>query len=53
VDLRGQTVLHLKKQPAVFEGKFLLTKRGDFNEAEENLLLSSLIMSIMLERSRG
>lgn len=53
VDLRGQTVLHLQKQPAVFEGKFLLTKRGDFNEAEENLLMTSIIMALMLERSRG
>ena len=53
VDLNGQTVLHLKKQPAVFEGKFILTKRGDFNEAQENLLLTSIIMTMMLERSRG
>ena len=53
VDLNGQTVLHLKKQPAVFEGKFVLSKRGDFNEAQEQLLLTSLIMTMMLERSRG
>jgi uncharacterized protein YxjI len=53
VDLGGQTVLHLKKQPAVFEGKFTLTKRGEFNEAQENLLLTSLIMMLLLERSRG
>jgi hypothetical protein len=53
VDLNGQTVLHLKKQPAVFEGRFTLTKRGDFNEAQENLLLTSIIMALMLERSRG
>jgi uncharacterized protein YxjI len=53
VDLNGQNVLHLKKQPAVFEGKFTLTKRGEFNEAQERLLLTSLIMMLMLERSRG
>jgi hypothetical protein len=53
VDLQGQTVLHLKKQPAVFEGKFTLTKQGEFDEAQERLLLTSLIMMLMLERSRG
>jgi uncharacterized protein YxjI len=53
VDLRGQTVLYLKKQPAVFEGKFTLEKRGNFSDAEEGLLLSSIIMMLMLERSRG
>jgi uncharacterized protein YxjI len=53
VDLRGQTVLYLKKQPAFFEGKFLLTQRGPFSEAEEKLLLTSIIMALMLERQRG
>jgi hypothetical protein len=53
IELRGQTVLYLKKQPAVFEGKFTLDKRGDFSQAEEGLLLSSLMMMMMLERSRG
>jgi hypothetical protein len=53
VDVRGQTVLYLKKQPAFFESKFTLDKRGSFSEAEEALLLPSIIMMLMLERSRG
>ena len=53
VDLRGQTVLYLKKQPAVFEGKFRLEKRGEFSANDESLLLPSVIMMLMLERSRG
>jgi hypothetical protein len=53
VDLRGQTVLYLKKQPAFFEAKFTLDKRGDFSDADEKLLLPSLIMLLLLERSRG
>ncbi len=53
VDIRGQNVLYLKKQPAVFEGKFTIDKRGQFSEAEERVLLSSVIMTMMLERSRG
>ncbi len=53
VDLRGQTALYLKKQPAVFEGRFSVEKRGSFSDADERLLLSSVIMTMMLERSRG
>lgn len=53
VDLRGQNVLYLKKQPAFFEGKFTLDKRGDFSDADEKLLLSSVLMMLLLERSRG
>jgi hypothetical protein len=53
VELRGQPVLYMKKQPAVFEGKFTLEKRGEFSEADEKLLLPSVLMMLMLERSRG
>ena len=53
VDLRGQTVLYLKKQPAFFETQFTLDKRGDFSDADEKLLLPSIIMMLLMERSRG
>ncbi len=53
VDLRGQTVLYLKKQPAFFEGKFTLEQRGQFGNEDEKLLLCSIIMALMLERERG
>ena len=53
VDLRGNNVMYLKKQPAFLEGKFTLEKRGNFSDAEESLLVSSVIMMLMLERSRG
>lgn len=53
VDLRGQTVLYLKKQPAFFEGRFTLEKRGEFSEADEKLLLASILMMLLLERQRG
>lgn len=53
VELRGQTVLYLKKQPAMMEGKFLLEKRGNFTDAEEQLLLPAVVQTVMLERSRG
>jgi uncharacterized protein YxjI len=53
VELRGQQAFYLKKQPAFFEGKFTLEKRGQMSEGEEQLLISSIIMMLMLERSRG
>lgn len=53
VELSGQTVLRLQKQRAVFEGRFLLEKRGEYSAAQESLLLPAIIMTMMLERSRG
>jgi uncharacterized protein YxjI len=53
VDYKGQPVLYLKKQPAFLEGKFTVEKRGNFSDADEGLLLSSVVMALMLERSRG
>jgi len=53
VELRGRPVLYLKKQPAFFEGRFKLEKRGEFSEDEEGLLLTSVVMTLMLERLRG
>jgi uncharacterized protein YxjI len=53
VNLRGQTVLYLKKQPAIMEGRFTLDKRGDFSQTDEDLLMCSIIMTMMLERMRG
>jgi hypothetical protein len=53
VDLRGATVLYLKKQPSMLEAKFKLEKRGECSDADEKLLLQSIIMMMLLERSRG
>ncbi len=53
VDRDAQTVLRMQKEPAILEGKFTIEKRGDFAEREESLLLASLLMMILLERSRG
>ena len=53
VDVRGQTVLYLKKQPAMFEGKFTIEQRGQITPEEEPLILSSIVMALMLERGRG
>ena len=53
VDLRGRTVLHFKKQPALLESRFTVERRGDFGDAEEQLLLAGVIMLVLLERARG
>jgi hypothetical protein len=52
VDVRGQNVLRIKKQPSLTEGKFSVEKKGDISEADEKLLLPAMVMFIMLERMR-
>jgi hypothetical protein len=53
VDLRGQTVLRIQKQPSMMEGKFTVEKVGNLSAADEQFLLPAITMFIMLERSRG
>ena len=53
IDLGGETVLRLQKQRALLESRFRLEKLGDFAEAEEDLLLASVVMMLLLERDRG
>lgn len=49
----GAILLRMRKQPAFFEGKFEVEQRSLLREDEEKLSLLSLIMMILLERSRG
>ncbi len=49
----GEELVRVKKQPAFFEGKFILEKLGDFDESEELRLLMSVLMMVCLERRRG
>jgi hypothetical protein len=49
----GTPVMRMTKQPAFFEGKFSVEKLGALNETEEQRVLLSLMMAILLERSRG
>jgi uncharacterized protein YxjI len=53
VDVRGKTVLRIKKVPAMMEGKFAVEKKGEISAAEENLLMPAMIMFMMIERLRG
>lgn len=53
ISLRGEPVLRLRKERALFESRFALEKLHEFSEKEEDLLLPSVIMMILLERDRG
>ena len=53
VDLGGETVLRMQKARSVFESRFQLDGLGDLSEEEEDLLLVSLMMVLLLERDRG
>jgi hypothetical protein len=52
-ELRGETVLRVKKERSVFESKFSIEKLADFSPDEEDLLLAGVIMMVLLERDRG
>lgn len=49
----GTVVMRLAKQPAFFESKFTISKQAALDESEETCVLLSLLMMILLERSRG
>lgn len=49
----GAIVLRLEKRPALFEGKFNVTKHGDLSEREETRALLAIITTVLLERGRG
>jgi len=49
----GTEVMTMKKLPAFFEGKFAVDKVGEMSEPEETNVLLSLLMMVLLERSRG
>ena len=49
----GTPVMRMTKQRAFFEGKFLVEKLGTLTEIEEQRVLLSLMMAILLERARG
>ena len=49
----GTRVLHVKKQPAMWEGRFTIEKLTDIGADEEALTTLSILMMALLERSRG
>lgn len=49
----GHTVMRMRKQPAMWEGKFTIEKEGELDPADEQRAVLGLIMMVLLERSRG
>jgi hypothetical protein len=49
----GTPLMRLSKQPSFFESAFTIEKLGDLDERSETRVLLSLMMMILLERSRG
>lgn len=49
----GTRVLHLRKTAAFFEGKFTIDRLADIAPEEETLALLSILMMVLLERTRG
>ena len=49
----GTPVAHVKKQPAMFEGKFVLTNLSPLSTEEETRIVLGVLMMTLLERRRG
>jgi uncharacterized protein YxjI len=49
----GTQIARLKKQPAMFEGKFMLEPLTQMSPTEETVVLLGVLMMTLLERARG
>ena len=49
----GRVVMRIRKEAAFLESRFLVERKGGLDEVEEQRVLLSLIMLVLLERSRG
>lgn len=49
----GTRVLHVRKQAAMWEGRFTIDRVSDIAPDEEALTTLSILMMVMLERARG
>ena len=53
LDLNDKIIARLKKQPSMFGRKFELEQLSDFDEDDQERIILSLMMMILLERRRG
>ena len=49
----GNEVMRLKKQPALWEGKFAIETVAELNPQQQTRILAALLMMILLESKRG
>ncbi len=52
-DASGSEVVRMRKEAAFFEGRFSVERLGMSSEEDEKLLVLGLLMTVLLERSRG
>lgn len=53
VDVNGSTHFRVQKQPAFFEGRYKMEQHNGVAGPEQDLILPSAIMVLLLERYRG
>lgn len=53
MDKNGETVIRLKKEPSFFGRKFEVTKLKDIDADDQQRIILSLMMMILLERRKG
>ena len=49
----GTVVLRVQKRPALWEGKYEITRQAELPSGEEELALLGVLMMLLLERTRG
>ena len=49
----GAPVIHIEKKPALFEGRFVISRMGGAGEAAPDVLVIATLMMLLLERQRG
>jgi hypothetical protein len=49
----GAPLMRVKKEPALLEGSFSITRTGELSENDERLAVLSVLMMTLLERHRG
>ncbi|MDF2377461.1 MAG: hypothetical protein P1U81_14560 [Verrucomicrobiales bacterium] len=49
----GEVLVCIKKQPAFWEGKFILEQVGAIDDGDQLRIMLSTLMMVVLERSRG
>jgi hypothetical protein len=52
-DHAGQTLMELKKQPAMWEGKYSLNRLQSLDPVDELRCIMAFLMMTLLERTRG
>jgi hypothetical protein len=49
----GTTVLRARKRPALFEGRYEITRLAELSDEDEEIALLAVLMLLLLERERG